>query len=72
MKKRTSRGDAEVNTPAVCRRCYIHPVVLDTFEAGVLAALEVRSTPRGLRVDEAAFAALLEQAARQSAERSRK
>ncbi|QTD94964.1 DNA topoisomerase IB [Burkholderia anthina] len=51
------------NTPAVCRRCYIHPVVLDTFEAGLLAALEVRRTPRGLRVDEAAFVALLENAA---------
>ncbi|RQS08901.1 DNA topoisomerase IB [Burkholderia sp. Bp8998] len=70
----TVRAVADIlrNTPAVCRRCYIHPVVLDTFEAGVLAALEVPTTPRGLRADEAAFAALLEQATRQSAKRSRK
>ncbi|UEP25532.1 DNA topoisomerase IB [Burkholderia ambifaria] len=65
-------ADTLRNTPAVCRRCYIHPVVLDTFEAGLLATLEVRRTPRGLRADEAAFAALLEQAARQSRKRSRK
>ncbi|VWC74114.1 DNA topoisomerase [Burkholderia contaminans] len=47
------------NTPAVCRRCYIHPDVLDAFESGALATLAVSRTPRGLRVDEAAFAALL-------------
>ncbi|RKT99468.1 DNA topoisomerase [Burkholderia sp. Nafp2/4-1b] len=69
----TVRTVAEIlrNTPAVCRRCYIHPVVLDTFEAGTLGALEVRRTPRGLRVDEAAFAALLEQAARRDRRRTR-
>ncbi|KVC45501.1 DNA topoisomerase [Burkholderia diffusa] len=62
----TVRAVADIlrNTPAVCRRCYIHPAVLDAFEAGMLAALEVRRSPRGLRADEAAFAALLEQAAR--------
>ncbi|WP_175912264.1 MULTISPECIES: DNA topoisomerase IB [unclassified Burkholderia] len=62
----TVRAVADIlrNTPAVCRRCYIHPAVLDAFEAGMLAALEVRRSPRGLRVDEAAFAALLEQAVR--------
>lgn len=55
----TVRIVAEIlcNTPAVCRRCYIHPVVLETFEGGMLAAPEVRRTPRGLRADEAAFAA---------------
>lgn len=25
------------NTPTVCRKCYIHPAVLDAFEAGVTA-----------------------------------
>ncbi|MDN7907915.1 DNA topoisomerase IB [Burkholderia diffusa] len=70
----TVRAVADIlrNTPAVCRRCYIHPAVLDAFEAGMLAALEVRHSPRGLRVDEAAFAALLGQAARQSSRKSRK
>ncbi|AJY11345.1 DNA topoisomerase IB [Burkholderia dolosa] len=54
------------NTPAVCRRCYIHPAVLDAFESGTLDTLEVLRTPRGLRVDEAAFAALLALAARRA------
>ncbi len=64
--RRNGAGLADLlrNTPAVCRRCDIHPAVLDAFEAGMLAALEMRRTPRGLRVDEAAFAALLKQAAR--------
>lgn len=60
------------NTPAVCRRCYIHPVVLETFEGGTLDTLEIARKPRGLRADEAAFVALLEEAARQSAKRSGK
>ncbi|GAB7537904.1 DNA topoisomerase IB [Burkholderia sp. 3C] len=51
------------NTPAVCRRCYIHPVVLDAFEAGGLAALGPCRARRGLRIDEVAFAALLVKAA---------
>ncbi|MCA8000248.1 DNA topoisomerase IB [Burkholderia metallica] len=55
------------NTPAVCRRCYIHPAVLDAFEAGMLATLAVTRTPRGLRVDEAAFVALLASASRRAA-----
>ncbi|WP_236858247.1 DNA topoisomerase IB [Burkholderia metallica] len=55
------------NTPAVCRRCYIHPAVLDAFEAGMLATLAVMRTPRGLRVDEAAFVALLASASRRAA-----
>ncbi|WP_176315724.1 DNA topoisomerase IB [Burkholderia vietnamiensis] len=60
------------NTPAVCRRCYIHPVVLDTFEAGLLDTFEVTRKPRGLRADEAAFVALLEQAERRSARPQKK
>jgi len=64
----TVRAVAELlrNTPAVCRRCYIHPAVLDAFEAGTLAALAVRRTPRGLRADEAAFVALLVTASRRA------
>ncbi|MFT9639708.1 DNA topoisomerase IB, partial [Alcaligenes phenolicus] len=64
----TVRAVAELlrNTPAVCRRCYIHPAVLDAFEAGTLAALAVRRTPRGLRADEAAFVALLGAARRRA------
>jgi DNA topoisomerase-1 len=52
------------NTPAVCRRCYIHPAVIEAFEAGELAGLPKVRTRRGLRADEAAFASLLAREAR--------
>jgi DNA topoisomerase-1 len=47
------------NTPAVCRRCYIHPVVVEAFEAGTLGDLPKGGARRGLKADEAAFATLL-------------
>lgn len=47
------------NTPAVCRRCYIHPAVIEAFEAGELQSLPKVRTRRGLKADEAAFATLL-------------
>ena len=49
------------NTPAVCRRCYVHPLVLEAYRDGTLAAL-ARRRPRpgrGLRADEAMVLALL-------------
>ncbi len=49
------------NTPAVCRRCYVHPRVLDAYRAGTLAAF-ARRRPRpgrGLRTDETMLLALL-------------
>ncbi len=52
------------NTPAVCRRCYIHPAVIEAFEAGELDDLPKVRTRRGLKADEAAFAALLAREAR--------
>jgi len=64
------------NTPAVCRRCYIHPAVITAFEADELQGIANCRPRRGLRVDEAAFAILLsrsaKQAARQAANGSRK
>jgi len=56
------------NTPAVCRKCYVHPDVIASFMDGTLAgALKRRvdgqmSPPRlaGLRPDEAAVLALLQ------------
>jgi DNA topoisomerase I len=48
------------NTPAVCRKCYVHPLVIEAFEAGGLALTLVASSRRGLRADEAAFLGLLE------------
>ncbi|MEM5436291.1 DNA topoisomerase IB [Paraburkholderia diazotrophica] len=49
------------NTPAVCRRCYIHPEVIAAFEAGELQELSPPRARRHMKVDEAAFAALLAQ-----------
>ena len=51
------------NTPAVCRRYYVHPDVLDAFRAGELRDRLVRrnagNTPAGLRPEEAAVLDLL-------------
>lgn len=52
------------NTPAVCRRCYIHPAVVDAFEQGELHRLAAVRTRRGLKADEALFAQLLRRHAR--------
>jgi DNA topoisomerase-1 len=41
------------NTPAVCRRCYIHPAVIAAFEADELHGIANCRPRRGLRVDEA-------------------
>jgi DNA topoisomerase-1 len=37
------------NTPAVCRKCYIHPAVLSAHEAGRLTLLNGASAPLALR-----------------------
>lgn len=59
------------NTPAVCRRCYIHPVVISAFEAHELQGLPPGQARRGLRVDEVAFAALLAHAEKRAAKLAR-
>ena len=49
------------NTPAICRRCYVHPEILTLFESGRLAAAlrrRLRDTD-GFSRDEAAVLALL-------------
>ena len=55
------------NTPAVCRRYYVHPDVLDAFRAGDLAGRLRRrnagNTPEGLRPPEAAVLDLLRERA---------
>lgn len=37
------------NTPAICRKCYIHPAVLSAHEAGRLTLLNGASAPLALR-----------------------
>jgi DNA topoisomerase-1 len=48
------------NTPAVCRRCYIHPRIIDDYLAGTLpSAPAAPAAPRGLDADERRLLALL-------------
>jgi DNA topoisomerase-1 len=49
------------NTPAVCRKCYIHPAVLDGFMQGALAELPRPRMRKGLRAEEVGLAMYLEQ-----------
>ncbi|WP_030131451.1 DNA topoisomerase IB [Pseudomonas sp. QTF5] len=48
------------NTPAVCRKCYIHPAVVDGFMRGALSELPRSRGRKRLRAEEVALAVLLE------------
>lgn len=48
------------NTPAVCRKCYIHPAVLEGFMLGALAQLPRPRRRKGLRAEEVGLAMYLE------------
>jgi DNA topoisomerase-1 len=37
------------NTPAICRKCYIHPIILSSHEEGRLTLLNGASAPLALR-----------------------
>jgi DNA topoisomerase-1 len=53
------------NTPAVCRKCYVHPALLDAYLAGSLREGLSRATkrsPNGLQPEEAAVLRVLEEA----------
>jgi len=51
------------NTRAVCRKCYIHPAVLDAYGTGLtLGCVSVTHGPRALKQVEARLLALLQQA----------
>jgi DNA topoisomerase-1 len=54
------------NTPAVCRRSYVHPAVLDAFRSGELAEAWHAAAPRiaGLAADERRVLALLDPSVR--------
>ena len=67
------------NTPAVCRRCYIHPAILDGYLDGtLLAALSqkagdyLRENIEGMRAEEIAVTAFLRLRLGELAEESRK
>ncbi|UVL01251.1 DNA topoisomerase IB [Pseudomonas sp. B21-048] len=48
------------NTPAICRKCYIHPAVVDGFMQGALSELPRSRGRKRLRAEEVALAVLLE------------
>ena len=57
------------NTPAVCRKCYVHPHVLETYlERGALAAPERMRHTEGLLPEEAFVLALLRERAKETGE----
>lgn len=58
------------NTPAVCRKCYVHPELLESYRDGTLARILIRRTgqavgrsPTGLRSEEAAVLQMLRERA---------
>jgi DNA topoisomerase-1 len=55
------------NTPAVCRKCYVHPAVIEAFEAGELTDELPPSRRSGLKADEATLAIFLENDAKRRA-----
>jgi DNA topoisomerase-1 len=65
------------NTPAICRRCYVHPVVLDSYLAGAtISTLNQQSKAtlkhrlHSLKPEEAAVMMLLQQRLESSEEKS--
>lgn len=48
------------NTPAVCRKCYIHPAVLEQYSQGKLAKLPKPRVRKGLKPEEVALVVFLE------------
>lgn len=48
------------NTPAVCRKCYVHPALIEAFHAGELASLRLAAARKGLRAEESLLMRFLE------------
>lgn len=48
------------NTPAICRKCYVHPIVVERFLADALPPFRAVAAPRMLRADERRFLRFLE------------
>ncbi|GAB2844253.1 DNA topoisomerase IB [Pseudoduganella ginsengisoli] len=48
------------NTPAVCRKCYVHPVVIDAYLSGATLALPPATAPDALAPEEHALLTLLQ------------
>ena len=48
------------NTPAVCRKCYVHPAVIDAYLAGAVVTLPAPVEGHALAPEEQALLALLQ------------
>jgi DNA topoisomerase I len=66
------------NTPSVCKKCYIHPAILEAYSTGALAAAFQRqprrtgSHPSSLRPEEVVVVALLQRHVRSSTDETLK
>jgi DNA topoisomerase I len=58
------------NTPAVCRKAYVHPAVLDTIGAAPARAASTARASRGLRADEQRLLRLLRSLERKHIDRA--
>ncbi len=72
-----SVSDRLGNTPAVCRKCYVHPVVIDSYLEGTMiealgqhVAEETQDDPHALNAEEAAVLSFLHRNLAQTAEDS--
>jgi DNA topoisomerase-1 len=54
------------NTPAVCRKAYIHPAIIECYMGGTLNEVRLARKIAGLRPDEVVTRAILQQLARGS------
>jgi DNA topoisomerase-1 len=55
------------NTPAICRKCYVHPAIVDAYlEQGALAPVRAPRSREGLADEEAFVLALLQERSRES------
>lgn len=59
------------NTPAVCRKCYIHPAVLEHFSLGELSKLPKPRVRKGLKAEEVALAMFLERLVEESSAKAK-
>jgi DNA topoisomerase-1 len=73
-KRNVARAVAAVsqqlgNTPAICRRGYVHPAVIDAYVDGAIVG-RVRATSNGLKPEEAAVTAFLSSRLARGADRA--
>ncbi len=58
------------NTPAICRKCYVHPIVVERFLEDALPIIKTPAAPRLLRAEERRFLAFLDNSAARAHEQA--